>query len=123
MIDFEIMERPLKIAWIKRITEASDASWKIISNQAASQYGGLEFLTKCDYDFNLLDLENIPEFYRTVLSYWQSFKPLTFKEHTPIKEYIIWNNRNIVLDGKPIFINSWYRKGICYIKDHSFPFH
>ena len=26
MIDFEIMERSLKIAWIKRITEASDAS-------------------------------------------------------------------------------------------------
>ena len=35
MIDFEIMERSLKIAWIKRITEASDASWKIIPNQAA----------------------------------------------------------------------------------------
>ena len=125
MIDFEIMERSLKIAWIKRITEARNVSWKIIPNQASSQYGGLEFLTKCDYDFKLLDLENLPEFYRTVLSYWQSFKPLTFNEHTPIKEYIIWNNRNIVLDGKPIFINSWHRKGICYIKDllykdHSF---
>ena len=84
MIDFEIMERSLKIAWIKRITEARYASWKIIFNQAASQYGGLEFLTKCDYDFKLPDLGNLPEFYRTVLSYWQSFKPLTFNEHTPI---------------------------------------
>ena len=88
-------------------------------NQAASQYGGLEFLTKYDYDSKLLDLENLTEFYRTVLSYWQSFKPLTFNEHISIKNY------NIVLDGKPIFFNSWYRKGICYIKDlfykdHSF---
>ena len=28
MIDFEIMERALKIARIKRITEGGDASWK-----------------------------------------------------------------------------------------------
>ena len=85
MIDFEIVERSLKITWIKRITEARDASWKIIPNESASQYGDLEFLTKCNYDFKLLDLENLPEFYRTVLSCWQSFKPLTFNEHTPVK--------------------------------------
>ena len=37
MIDFEIMERALKIAWIKRIIEGGDASWKIILNYAVSQ--------------------------------------------------------------------------------------
>ena len=68
VIDFEIMEPSLKIAWIKRITEASDASWKIILNQATSHYGDLEFLTKCDYDSRLLDLENLPEFYQIVLN-------------------------------------------------------
>ena len=41
MIDFEIKERSLKIAWIKRIAESSNALWKIIPNQALSQYGGL----------------------------------------------------------------------------------
>ena len=30
MIDFEIMERSLKIAWIKRIVENNQAAWKII---------------------------------------------------------------------------------------------
>ena len=78
MIDFEMMERSQKTAWIKRITEASDAPWKIIPNKATSHYGGLEFLTKCDYDSKLLNLENLPEFYQIVLSYCQSFKLLTF---------------------------------------------
>ena len=42
MIDFEIMEQSLKIAWIKRIAESlSNALWKIIPNQALCQYGGL----------------------------------------------------------------------------------
>ena len=56
MIDFEIMEWSLKIAWIKRIAESSNASWKKIPNQALNQYGGLEFLIECDYDPNLLNL-------------------------------------------------------------------
>ena len=48
----------LKIAWIERIAESSNASWKIIPNQALNQYGGLEFVIECDYDPKLLNLEN-----------------------------------------------------------------
>ena len=44
MIDFEIMERALKIAWIKRIIEGGDVSWKIILNYAVRQFGGVDFL-------------------------------------------------------------------------------
>lgn len=46
MIDFEPLERSLKIAWIRRTEEASDASWQIIPNLAVSQFGGLDFLIK-----------------------------------------------------------------------------
>ena len=30
MVDFEMMERSLKIAWVQRITENCDASWEIV---------------------------------------------------------------------------------------------
>ena len=63
MIDFEIMERSLKIAW------------KIIPNQALNQYGGLEFLIECEYDPKLLNLENLPECYHTILNYWHDLNP------------------------------------------------
>ena len=52
MIDFEIMERLLQVARIKRFAENSDASWKIIPNQAIIQHWGLELLTICVYDSN-----------------------------------------------------------------------
>ena len=111
------MERALKIAWIKRIVENRDASWKAIPNYLVSKFGGLDFLVTCDYDLNLLNLESLPEFYRVVLGYWQEFKLLTQSKEKPVKDQIIWNNRNIRLDRKSIFIRDWFNKGITYIKD------
>ena len=117
MIDFEIMEHALKIAWIKRITEGGDASWKTILNYAVRQFGVVDFLINCDYDVKKLNLEQLPEFYRTVLCYWQEFRFSTDIKETPVYDQIIWNNRNIRLDGKTIFFNEWYNKGIIYIQD------
>ena len=116
MVDFEMMERSLKIAWVKRIIENCDASWKIVPEYALNQYGGLTFFIKCQYDIKLFDLQNLPEFYRTILSYWQSFKLVTNHEVSAEKQ-IIWNNRDILVDGKPIFYKSWVNKGIICIKD------
>ena len=116
MIDFEIMERSLKLAWIKRIAENNLAAWKIIPEQALSQYGGFAFFSQCQYDINFCDLQNLPEFYRTILSYWQNFKLLTDDEKAA-QNQIIWNNRNSLVDGKPIMYKAWLKKGIIHIKD------
>ena len=97
----------LKIAWIKRIAESSNASWKIIPNQALSKHGGLEFLIECDYDPKLLNLENLPEFYHAI----------TCDKQISIKKKTIWNNRNICIDGNPIYIKSWCIRGIRCIQD------
>ena len=35
----------------------------------------------------------------------------------PQKTQIIWNNRNICIDGKPIYIKSWCTSGIRCIED------
>ena len=69
MVDFEMMEQSLQIAWVKKTTENCDASWKIVPENALKQNGGLTFLTKCHYDIKLFELQNLPDFYRTVLSY------------------------------------------------------
>ena len=117
MIDFEIMERSHKIAWIKRFTENSDAAWKAVPNHAVSQLSGLDFLVKCNYDLKLLNLDQFPEFYRTILRYWQELKLLTDNKEKPVRDRVIWNNRSICLDGRPIFISDWFKKGITYIKN------
>ena len=116
MIDFEIMERSLKLVWIKRIAENNHAAWKIIPEQALNQYGGFAFFTQCLYDINFSVLQNLPEFYRTILSYWQNLKLLTGVEKAA-QNQIIWNNRNILGDGKPIMYKAWLKKEIIHIKD------
>ena len=108
MMDFEIMEKALKIAWVNRIKDESDASWKIIPEQALTQYGGLSFLTSCDYDLKLLDLKNLPTFYHFVLRYWQDYKLLMPGNRIPPEHEIIWNNQNIWLIKNPYFTKAGF---------------
>jgi len=74
--DIKIVERALKIAWVKRIQDESQASWKIIPNQLSHKHGSLAFLTKCNFATSIPDLdEKLPTFYKKkMLDYWCEFK-------------------------------------------------
>ena len=117
MMDFEIMEKALQIAWVNRIKDESSASWKIIPEQILTQYGGLSFLTNCDYDFKLLDLRNLPTFYHFVLRYWQDYKLLMPGNRRTPEHEIIRNNQNILVDKKPLFCKSWFHHDIVQVQD------
>ena len=45
MMDFELMDKALEIAWIKRLTEHDYSAWKLIPEFAIAHYKGLSFLT------------------------------------------------------------------------------
>ena len=65
MCDIKIIEKALKIAWVKRIQDESQASWKIIPNQLSHKHGSLAFLTKCNFATSIPDLdEKLPTFYK-----------------------------------------------------------
>ena len=113
MTDFNIMNKALKVAWIPRLQTRTDASWKIIPEVPLENYGGLSFLTHCNYDINSLQFNR---FYREVLKHWQSTKQAFQKDTSPHNE-IIWNNRNIKIDGKAPFYKNWFEKNIVRIED------
>ena len=71
MMDFEITNKVLKIAWIKRITEHVHPAWQLIPDFPSAKYDGLSFLTECQYDIKHLSLDNLPPFYRALLMHWQ----------------------------------------------------
>ena len=77
MLDFEIMDKALKVAWIERLTTHSSTSWKIIPELGVKQYRGLTFLIKCQYDIKMLSLDNPPNFYHTLLAYLQELNSIT----------------------------------------------
>ena len=116
MCDFAIMEKALKIAWIKRIQNEVTSSWKIIPDVMVQQYGNLFFLTSCNYDPKMLSLENLSTFYRSILVYWHDFKKSKQNE-ADFKNEILWNNRNILIDKKPVFYRRWFSHNIVYIRD------
>ena len=90
----------------------------LIPEFCTRQYGGISFLTDCQFDFKLLQLDNLPDFYATVLKHWQDFnEPTILNEHILTGAEIIWNKKNIKIDGKPFFYNSWFKKGIIHIND------
>ena len=114
MRDFKIMEKAVKIAWINRIQNQSHASWKIIPNYILQCNGGLAFLMDCRYDTNTLKLDNLPDFYHSILEYWQYFKTLPSNEKD-IKEEVLWNNCNILIDKKPVCFRNWFSKDIVHL--------
>jgi len=114
MIDFNIMNKAPKVAWIPRLQTRSDASWKIILEIALENYGGLSFLTCCNYDINALQMNHLPGFYYEVLKHWKNTKQVFQKDTSPRNE-IIWNKHNV----KHPFIKTGLKK-ILYVLKTSF---
>ena len=116
MCDFAIMEKALKIAWIKRIQNEVPSSWNIIPDVMVQQHGNLFFLTRCNYDLKMLSLENLSPFYRSILLHWHDSKK-SKKNEVDFKNEILWNNRNILIDKKPVFYKRWFSNNIVYVRD------
>ena len=114
MCDFAIMEKALKIAWIKRIQNEVPSSWKIIPDVMVQQHGNLFFLTRCNYDLKMLSLENLFPFYRSILLYWHDFKK-SKKNEVDFENEILWNNRNILIDGPGTSGNGDGRKLLSFV--------
>ena len=118
MCDFEIMEKALKLAWIKRIQDDSQASWKIIPNHIMHKHGSLAFLTRCNFATNTLSYENLPLFYEKILNYWSEFQNSTgYDLKCCHQDEILWNNKNILIAKRPVFYKHWFDAGISKIDD------
>ena len=120
MIEFTSMNKALKTGWANRFqdTRSRDAPWKIIPNYLTSHLGGMNFLLKCNYKTEELNLNDLPDFYKNMLSCWEEIKVKTnAKENVNVKEEIIWNNSEIKIDGKSVFFRTWYNKYIIKIGD------
>ena len=65
-------------------------------------------------------LKKIPEFYREVVKYWnlsgggQTKLPVTFID---IRKQIIWGNKHITFENKPIVLENWIKSDLIYVND------
>ena len=115
MVDFSIVDKSPKAAWVKRFYEAEGSKWCSVFASVTAQYWG-RFIFEFYYDTRDLNLTScVPSFYRDVLAAWQE---LHSQNPSTTMEYLhetIWNNRFIRIGGKPVFYSSWYKKVVTKI--------
>ena len=112
MIDLESMIKSLRLAWLKRIFGENDGAWKSYLRVSLKRYGGL-FLFYCNYDIKDHHVPSL--FHSELLQWWSEFRDSydTKKEW----QHIVWNNKEIRINNKPIFYGTLFENGIIYVND------
>ena len=112
MINLESMIQSLRLAWIKRIFGANDGTWKSYLRHLLYRCGGL-FLFHCNYDVK--DIPITSQFYSELLKWWSDFREEFDSERE--QQNIVWNNKEIRIDNKPVFYKNFFESGIIYVND------
>ena len=112
MIDLESVIKSLRLAWLKGIFGENNGAWKSYLRVSLKRYGGL-FLFYCNYDIE--DHHVLSPFYSKLLQWWSEFRDSydTKKEW----QHIVWNNKEIRINNKPIFYGTLFENGIIYVND------
>ena len=97
--DVDSMVMSLRLAWLKRLSifGSNDEFWKRYLLHL-EPYGGF-FFFKCNFD--ITDYPNLPQFYSELLQWWSEFREMSASGKDWV--HIIWNNKDIRIDKKPIF--------------------
>ena len=113
MTDIETMTKALRLAWIPRLLTPGRKNWKTVPDYYLGKYGGLRFLLRCNYDIKYI--EGLPMFYKDILKYFNDLKTLYCYEKG--QDMVIFNNKEILVGGKPVFISEWFNSNILLIQD------
>jgi len=105
VLDFETLVKSVRLSWFKRLLASENAGWKCYLTHLLKPFGGL-FLLHCDYDPKDYNISN--QFYAELIQFWAEFRgAFSDKDNN---SSIIWNNKNIRIDGKPVFYKKIYEK-------------
>ena len=106
-----------QLSWLQRAYSKPNVNWVLIVNELLPNIK-LPELLHCDINVNNPFIETLPAFYKDIISTWCRIKEQYCSENEQnIFHRTLWLNKNITVDGKDIFWNTWYKGGIMYIKD------
>ena len=112
-MDLETQIKALRLSWIPRVLDERVGQWKSSFVFHLEKYGG-SLLLKCNYDVRDLHLR-LNSFYQQLLSWWADFRN-AFADIN-YAQFVIWNNKDIRIDNKPIFYKKYVDCGIVYLND------
>ena len=112
MIDIDSVVKALRLAWLKRIFNDNESTWNIYLMHLLKDVGG-SFIFECNYDMK--DILTTSVFYGELLQWWSDFRDLFSDEKYWTS--IIWNHKDIRINGKSVFYRTYYDSGICTVDD------
>ena len=112
MVDLECMIKSLRLAWLKRIFGSNKGAWKNYLQHLLEPVGGL-FFFNCNYDIK--DYSFSSQFYTELLQCWSEFREEFAAEND--RSYIVWNNREIRINKRPVFYKKFFESDIVYVND------
>ena len=98
MIDLESMIKSLRLALLKRIFTATTVLGEAFTVFVGTFWGPLS-LFHCNYDIKEIHISS--KFYSELLQWWSEFRSV-FDSRREC-QYILWNNKEIRVDNKPVF--------------------
>ena len=113
----DVLAKSLKLAGMSRLLTdepTCSESWKTIPNYFFEKYGGLNFLLRCNYDKHFLEID-LPQFYKLILRYFLEIKESFLNQSG--QELILFNNKDILINGRTIFYKNWFDWGIYLVLD------
>ena len=103
MTDVGLMLKAMRLAWIPRLLKHANFNWNSVPDFFLRRLGGLNFLLRCNYDVTFLN-SKLPTFYKDMLSFFDDLKTLY---NYNLGQTVLFNNWEILIDGKPVFIQEW----------------
>ena len=112
MVDLESMIKSLRLAWLKRIFGSNNGAWKNYLQHLLERVGSL-FFFNCNY--NIKDYSFSSQFYSELLQWWSEFREEFAAGND--RSYIIWNNREILINKMPVFYKKFFESDIVYVNN------
>ena len=113
MINFKVFVKTQRIMWLKRLLYGErKTGWKMYFDYCFAPVGG-KLIFLCDYETSKLSLKS-PPFYLEVVKAWQDMTKCRNPDGDTINP-ILFNNKNVCINGKIIFIKALYDVGVYHV--------
>ena len=114
MINLESMIKSLQLAWLKRIFQCNNGAWRSFLQFSLEPFAG----PFC-YFIVIMTLKRYiiisSKFYSELLQWWCEFR-IVFDSRRE-SQYILWNNKEIWVDKKPVFYKILFEQDIIFVND------
>jgi len=67
------------------------------------------------YDYDTKHLPQMPIFYRNILQFFKELKIMYGYDQG--SDLVLFNNKEILVDNKSVYLSNWIEKGVISIKD------